>query len=425
MLRKALLIALAIVPFHCLPVLAQSYTPAHILFKGDTGYTSDELLAFTSLKKGAPLTQADMNDRTKQLMDTGLFEDVSFAYKNQDLVFQLTPVTALYPVTLENIPLSGPDVDAHLHARLPLYHGKLPAGGSIVDQVSREIAAALKEKGIAAEINAAPYTDPELGVITSEKFTITSPEITLGTIQLSGASAEFASPAASAASRVTGNPYSAQGSTSQIESALNHFYGERGYIGASYQIAPAAAPIVDATGVHVPFTVTVTEGPQFHLGSITLAPELVVTQQAFDKQSGLRSGEVVSPEKLRENWGYITRQYHNKGYMHARITPQETIDHSAATVSYTVTAVPGPVYTMGILRVDNVADDLRAAIAKAWPVSAGAPFNEGAILSMTATNNVNPALERVFAQTTLHYSLNLHDDTHTVDLTLRLDKKRP
>jgi outer membrane protein assembly factor BamA len=181
--------------------------------------------------------------------------------------------------------------------------------------------------------------------------------------------------------------------------------------------------VADADGVHIPITVTVSEGAQYKLAGVKLTPDLVVTQAAFDKQSDLHNGDVVSLEKLRGNWKFLVRQYHNKGYMQARVLPSPALDHAQGTVIYTVTAEPGPVYTMGKLRVENVSDDLRAAIVAAWTVPAGAAFNEGAIVGMTATHEVNPALERVFATTNLSYSLNLHDDVRTVDVDLRLERK--
>lgn len=78
---------------------------------------------------------------------------------------------------------------------------------------------------------------------------------------------------------------------------------------------------------------------------------------------------------------------------------------------------------MGVLKVENVTEDLRAAILKAWPIKAGDPFNEGAILNLTATHGVDPILERVFAAVNLRYALNLHDDVRTVDVLMRLERK--
>jgi hypothetical protein len=78
---------------------------------------------------------------------------------------------------------------------------------------------------------------------------------------------------------------------------------------------------------------------------------------------------------------------------------------------------------MGKLTIENVSDDLRAAILKAWKMPEGAVFNEGAIMGFFATSGVNPQLERIFAVVKIKYTLSPNDETHTVDTVIRLEKR--
>jgi outer membrane protein insertion porin family len=427
MLRKILLLSLASAPLSCLsclPVLAQTYTPQHILFKGETGYTNDELIAASGLKKGKSITAAEMNAHTKELMDTGFFQDVSFTFNGQDLVFQISPAAVLVPYDLENVPfITVQDLDARLRARFPLYRGKVPAEGGFLDDARHELEAALKEKGISAQITAAPYTDQNLRTITRETFTITSPDISIGAIDLSGASSDFAPLASRALAHVTGSAYSSQGSLSQIETALNNLYGERGYLAVTYHITQVATPVVDAAGVHIPFSVAITEGAPYKLAAVHLAPGLIVTQQDFDKQAGLHPGETVSLLKLRTGLEFVTRQYHNQGCMHAQIHAEPVFDRAASTVAYTITAEPGPTYTMGALRVVNTQDELHDALLAAWKLPAGAVFNEGLARGLANTPNLPPVLRHALTVADIHSMLKLHEDTHTVDVELTLLRK--
>jgi len=422
MIRTSLLILPALL-LVCVLAPAQSFQPKTIQFKGDAEYSDAELMAAAGLKKGVVLSAAEMNTHSKALMDSGLFENITYTFNGQDLVYQLIPFTMLYSLRLENLPFTDDkELEARLRAHLPLYHGEVPAEGGLLDAVRKELEDELTAKGIQATILAAPYTDMKTGKVSVMSFTITSPAVRIGEIQLDGASADLATKARLAAAKLVGSAYSTDGSVSQLETALGNFYGEQGYLDLSVHAVPGTA-IVGTDGMHIPFTVTLTEGPQYKLAGVQLAPDLIVTQAAFDKQSGLHAGDVVSLEKLRGNWAFLTRQYHNKGYMRVRVVPSVALDHAQGTASYTVTAEPGPVYTMGQFKVENVSEDLRAAIVAAWKVPAGASFNEGAILSLTATHDVNPALERVFASANLSYSLNLHDDARTVDVDLRLERK--
>ena len=424
MIRTSTLLSLATLPFFCLASLAQSYAPKNVIFKGETGYTPAELLAAAGIKKGAALTVADMNAHTKQLMDTGLFQDVSFTFNGQDLVYQIVPATVLVPIEFENLPLAnGPELDARLRAHFPLYRGKVPVDGGFVDDLRKELETALHDEGIEAHLTAAPFTDQKLVTITAETFTISSPDVSIGAIQLDGASGELAPLAAKAAARVTGAAYSNQGSLNQIETALNNFYGERGYLGASFHITQGAKPVVDAAGIHVPFTVAVTEGAPYKLTAVTLAPDFPITQDAFNKQSGLRTGEVVSLLKLRDSWEFLTHQYRNKGYMRAQIHAEPIFDRAAGTVSYTVTATPGPVFTMGALRVVNVPAELHDPLLAAWKIPAGGVFNESMVRNLAASSNLPPELKRVLSVADIHSTLKLHEDIHTVDVELTLVRK--
>jgi outer membrane protein insertion porin family len=170
--------------------------------------------------------------------------------------------------------------------------------------------------------------------------------------------------------------------------------------------------------------VSILPGAQFKLAGIHLAPGVLVTQAEFDHQSGVRAGDFADDSSLRQNWKFIERQYHNRGYIKAKVEPTPTADHAGKTVSYVVSVDPGPVFTMGALTIDNVTDDLRAAILAAWKMPAGAVFNEGSIPAFFATHGVNPALEQAFSGVNCRYFLHPNDNTHVVDLTFALEQKR-
>ncbi len=133
-MSRHLVLALIAVALLCAtpPATGQKFLPKTIQFKGDPEYSDDELLKAAGLKRGEVLGSAEMNDHSKLLMDSGVFQGISFKFDGQDLIFQLTPVDAgeLFPIRLENLPISaGPDLDARLHQQFPLYHGKVPAEG--------------------------------------------------------------------------------------------------------------------------------------------------------------------------------------------------------------------------------------------------------------------------------------------------------
>jgi hypothetical protein len=84
---------------------------------------------------------------------------------------------------------------------------------------------------------------------------------------------------------------------------------------------------------------------------------------------------------------------------------------------------PGPVYTLGKLTIENVSDQLRAAMLAAWKMPIGAVFNEEAVRDFFAVGDANSTLARVFSAVNCKYNLTLNSDSRTVDLTISLERR--
>jgi len=402
---------------------AQKFQPKSIQFKGAEGYSDEDLISAAGLEKGAIMDYAEMNDRTKQLLDTGLFSTLAFKFDGQDLIFTVTPSANLYPIHPDNLPLAqGTELDAKVHKLVPLYYGKIPAEGGITEAVRGALEKILAEQGFQATVTAVS------GMVGGEgsavHFSISTPQVVVGPIQPTAASTPLDPGALEIISKMTGSPYDAVGSSSQITTYLGNYYHDKGYLEALVEAKSQSAALADGA-IRVPFGISVEPGSQYRLAAVRLAPDIVVSQAAFDKQARIHPGDVADGQHVTENWEYLSRQYHDHGFMKVSIHPTPTFDRSKGTVSYDVKAEPGPIYAMGALSIENVSDDLRTQMMAAWKMPAGTTFNEGAIRSFFAIDQtVNPMLNRVFAAVDCRYTLHLNDEKRTVDVTLRLDRKK-
>jgi outer membrane protein assembly factor BamA len=425
MKRTSFLLFIAVVLLaSSLPAAAQKFLPKTIQFKGAPEYSDQELMAAAGLKKGTVLAYADMKDHSQKLMDTGVFESLAFKFDGVDLVYTLIPSTSLYPVRLENLPLTpGKELDAVLHDRFPLYHGKVPAENGLLEGVRGTLKEMLAAKGIKATVTATPYTDQRLHQVTAMSFSITTPPVEVGEIRLESATAPLDAKATEILAKLTGSAYDSEGSPNQIETNLGNYFRDKGYLEAAVHVTPQGAPVVTPEAIHIPFLVSVSTGALYKLAGVQLAPGLLVTQEEFDRQSHIHPGDIADGQHVRENWEFIARQYHNKGYMKAGIHPTPNYDRAQGTVSFAVTVDPGPVYTMGALTIENIADDLRAAMWSAWKLPTGAVFNESALRSYYSGQDANSPLGRTFASANCVYKLTMDDQAHTVNISLRLERK--
>jgi outer membrane protein assembly factor BamA len=410
------------------PIAAQKYLPKTIQFKGAPDYTDQELLAAAGLKLGVVLDYGEMKGHSQKLMDTGLFETLAFKFDGVDLVYTLVPFTNLYRVRLENLPLTpGKELDAALHDRCPLYHGKVPAAGGLTDQVRKALEEMLATKGIKATVTAAPYTDTKLHEVTAMSFAITNPPVRVGEIHLDGVSPEMQAEVKHFADRAVKNDYDTENSAANIERLFALLYTDEGFAAVKVHAERSGNPIAGSQAIYIPFNVTIEEGRHYKLGSIYLPSGEPLNLAEINKTAGVASTATESMSvkegvTLRTALFYVTGQYKAKGYMDCIVTPHPQFDEAAGNVNYTLEVQPGTVYTMGTLTIQNTADDLRAAMWAAWKMPTGAIFRESMIYDYYYKQG-NTALGRTFASAICKYKLTKDIEAHTVDVTLRVEKR--
>jgi outer membrane protein assembly factor BamA len=404
---------------------AQTFTPKSIQFKGAPGYTNQELLDGVGLKLREPIAYSSVKEHSQRLLDTGLFSSASFTFNGVNLVFTLVPSSALYPLRLENLPLPpGPELEAALHARLPLYHGKVPFEGGMTEEVRKALEEMLATKGIEATVTDSPYTDQKIFQVTAMNYAISSPHVVVGGIRLEGAPDPSDSISLQTLARLTGKAYSVEESPGQIETGIGNYFHDLGYLEAEVHASAQGDPVVVPGAIRVPFAVTVSPGSRYKLTGIRLAPGLLLTQAEFDRHAQIPAGVFAVSTYVRDNWNYIESIYHNNGYMEAEVHPTPSFDRTQGTASFSVTVEPGPVYTMGKLTIQNGADDLRAALLAAWKMPSGAVFNEGAMKRYYANLPPKSRLALTMVTAELKYAMQVNRDTHTVDITLRMERKQ-
>ena len=413
-----------------LPAAAQKYQPKTIQFKGAPEYSQPELLAASGLEEGASVSYSEMKAASQKLLGSHLFEEARFSYNGADLVFTLVPAKALYSVRLDNLPLvPGKDLDSALHDRLPLYHGKVPAEGGLLDGVRGALEEMLAAKGIKATVAATPFTDLTLVKVTAMIFSVTAPPVRVGEIHLEGVSPDLEAKVKAVADRTMKTGYDTENCAANIEHAFASFYSDEGYAAAKVHVAQSGNPVMGSEAIEIPFNVTVEQGRLYKLGAIHLPSGEPLNLAEVNKSAGVVASKVEVKVSisggltLRRAVSFVTGEYKSKGYMDCVVTPHPKFDDASGTVDYNLEIETGPVYTMGKLTIENGADDLRAAMRAAWKMPRGAAFNESEISDYYLRQGNTP-LGRTFASTICRFKLSTNHETHTVDVTLRLEKKQ-
>jgi outer membrane protein insertion porin family len=427
MQRTLLLVLAAIVlASSSLPADAQKFLPKSIQFKGDPEYSDEELMAAAGLKKGLVLTAAEMGEHSKQLMDTGVFDNLTYKFDGQDLVYQLTPASLMYPIRLENLPLTpGKDLDAALHDRFPLYHGKVPPEGGLLESVRQALEEMLAAKGMKATVAATPFGALGSHKVTAINFAITTPPVRVGAIRLEGVSPAMETKIRSLANHSVGAPFDTENSERNLEHAFQQFYADEGYAAVKVHAARAGDPVVADPAIDIPFSVTIEEGRLYKLGFIHLPPDALVTQAEIDKATGPRVEGSAKGLTLRTLWSQIVSRYKSKGYLDCTIAPHPEFDEASGTVNYTVDIDSGPVYHLAFVKFENVSDELRARLMRIWQMLPGDPFNESYVSNFIArVQKEDPGLQATLATVKITYDVRADPLTREVNCVIRLEKRQ-
>ncbi len=402
----------------------QKFVPKSIQFKGAPEYSDQELLAAAGLKQGTVLAFTEMKDHSQKLIDTGLFDTLSFKFDGVDLVYTLVPSSTLYAIHLENLPLTpGKELDAALHDRFPLYHGKVPGEGGLMEQVRQALEEMLTAKGFHATVEAATYMDPKLHKVTTVSFSITAPPVRVGAIHLEGVSDALQAQVKHVADHEAGSAFDTDNTETNLEHAFELFYRDEGYAAVKVHAVRSGFPIATPDAIALPFSVTVDEGRLYKLGSVHLPADALVTPTEIDKILGPNAHLAAKGQTLRSTWFMISSRYKAAGHLDCQLTPHPQFDEASGAVNYTVEINPGPVYHMAFVKFDGVSDELRSHLMRVWQMLPGDPFDASYVAAfIVKAQKEDPVLMRSLAGVKITYDVRADQQTHDVNCILHFTK---
>lgn len=402
---------------------SQKALPQSIRFDGDPEYSSDELMAAANLKLGEVMTIDDMNNVSKKLMATGVFGSLAFKFDGRDLIFTMTPSSELFAVRIDNLPITtGPKLDAELHQHLPLYHGKLPSEGTLLDDVRQGLEGILAAQGLKVSVAVAPFGDRKSrNKVTAMNFSIASPPVRLGQVEIQGASPALQPRLHTIITSAQDQPFSSSGTDSALAERIVTYYQNLGYAAVRVKVAQSGNAVASEDSIRVPELITIDEGKVYRVAGVQMPSGCLVTQDEANKI--ISSHDAQTPG---ENFANLLRQiddrYKSKGYLDLVVTQHPQFDEAASTVTYTVEVTPGAVYRIGFVKFVDVNDELRNRLMRAWQLMPGDPIDLSYLDSFTLrAQSQDPALKKALSRALARYEMSANPVSHEVDLEIHLE----
>jgi outer membrane protein assembly factor BamA len=406
---------------------AQRKAPAKaIRFEGAPQYSQEELLAAAGLKPGARLTASDVKAHAKQLNDTGLFAVVKFSTDSKGLLFTLTPASQLFPIHLDNLPLKpGKELDEKLHAQFPLYHGLAPANGSMVEGIRQTLEQMLAAEGIMATVKAEVTSGLGSKKVTAMNFTVASPPVRIGPIQLSGASPAMQAKVNVLVSGETGRAFDTENSAIGLKNAFEDLYQDQGYAAVEVEVTQIDPPIVSGPSsdqaIEIPYSVAIKEGGIYKLGTIGYPPDALVPRAEVQKV--LSKYPAGSGRPLDLFLLAVRDAYHARGYLDCSIVSHPSFNETTHIVNYGLDAVPGPLYQMGAVEFDGAPDAMAVRLKRLWKLASGQTFDESYVSAFAAFAQKKDKFLAKWMQTVVTtYDIKPDPATHEVKCTYHFAK---
>jgi outer membrane protein assembly factor BamA len=405
------------------PLLAQKKVPPKaIRFQGAPQYTQQELLAAAGLKPDARLNSREVKAHARLLNDTGLFEAVKFTSDSKTLLFTLTPTSQLFPVHLENVPLTpGKELDARLHERFPLYHGLLPASGSMLEGVRQAFEEMLAAKSVKASVKAALTSGLGPQKLTAMNFSVVSPAVHIGRIQLVGTSSSMQARASLLVSGQTGNSFDTENTATGLQHAFEDLYQDQGYAAVQVDVAQTDPLVAPDQSVDIPFTVTIREGGIYKLGTIDFPASALVARADVEKI--LSKYPAGSGRPLDLFLLAVRDAYHAKGYLDCSVVSHASFTETTHIVNYNVEIASGSQYRLASVKFDGASDAMAARLKLAWKMASGDVFDESYVSNFAALAQKKDRPITKWMQTVITtYDVNADPATHEVNCIFHFAK---
>ena len=275
--------------------------------------------------------------------------------------------------------------------------------------------------GIKATVKADLTSDLGPKKITAINFTVTSPAVRIGQIQLSGVSAAMQARADGLVDGQTGNAFDTENSAIGLQHAFENLYQDQGYAAVQVDVAEIEPPIVSDQTVDIPYKIAIREGGVYKLGVISYPPDALVPRA--EVQRVLSKYPAGSGRPLDLFLLAVRDAYHARGYLDCAINSQPSFNEATHIVNYSVDVAPGPLYRMAAVEFDSAPNAMAARLTRLWKMAPGDAFDESYVSGFAAfAQKKDKSLSKWMPTVITMYDVKADPATHQVNVVFHFAK---
>jgi outer membrane protein assembly factor BamA len=257
--------------------------------------------------------------------------------------------------------------------------------------------------------------------LTAMNFTVVSPAVHIGRIQLAGVSPAMQAKASLLASGQTGNSFDTENTTIGFRRVFEDLYHDEGYAAAEVDVAQVDPFVVSDQSVDIPYTITIKEGGIYKLGTIDYPAGALVARADVEKilsKSPKGSGRPLNLFLLA-----VCDAYHAIGYLDCSVVPHPSFNEAAHIVNYSLEIAPGSQYRLGSVKFDGAPEAMAAKLKVVWKMAPGGVFDESYLSNFAAMAQKKDKSLTKWMQTVITtYDAKVDPDTHQVNCIFHFAK---
>jgi outer membrane protein assembly factor BamA len=354
---------------------------ASVTVSGSQRFKSDAIVAATGLHKGQPVHRDDLQTAADRLIQSGEFANVNYRYQTDrdgvSVEFAVADGTVI-PAYFDNFPwFTGEELSQALRQAVPLYDGRVPANGTVVDDVSDALGKMLASHQISGSVTHRVLRAPD-GERLVQEFQLDGSDLPIEAVFFTDQLADEDRAIHQSLSQLVGHPFSRYlidtfdfEQVRPLYEASAHLRVKIGEPAARFTGDPNQ-PLRKSVTVIVP----VEPGPVYKWAGATWSGDKAIPAADLNALIGLKDGEPADGVKLAAAWVYVSDEYGQRGYLDADVHPSFEFDDAKAQAACKVTIVEGPQYHMGDLVLSGLSLDGERRIRAAWKIAAGSVFDQ-------------------------------------------------
>jgi len=393
--------------------------------EGQKHLSEAQISAMTGLALGSQIGRADLQAAADRLVQTGLFDKVSYRFETRAGVIVTYHVeeSPRVPAYFDNIPwFADSELLDAIRKKLSYFDGTLPEGGGAVDQAADAITELIASHGLQVTLQHEVTGNPD-GDGKIQMFRVEGPSLRIEKLEFGDASLLASKAVQQHLEEIVGKPYSRMAIDLFLTEAIHPVYLAKGCLHP--KLGP---PEIRLTGnpnlklpEQVPVFVPIEPGPVYHWKGARWTGNATVSEFTLSSAIGLKPGEVADGMKIEAGWGRVREEFAHHGYLDAKVDPVPTFDEAAHTVSYSVAIQEGRQYRFGKIVLTGLSPAAEKKLHAAWPISQGEIFDK--IKYEEVLTKLQLHQEQIFGELPLHYEsvghwLQADANTGTVDVLL-------